>query len=227
MAIFACNNIELTIMKKFLFLLLIPGLSACGDGPEPVLLPPDLAAPVATAATFINPDHFTVNWNDTPDATAYELEIATDIDFSTIVVTEKGVESGFILWGTESMTQYFYRVRGTISGGDPSPNSNIISLYTLPVPPVANQANNVTNSSFTASWSEVPGISNYLLYLSLDNFTSDPPIYVDGYDGVDIAGLAYDVTSLDSTTIYYYAIKAKGDESISFFSNSIFVETTN
>ena len=212
-------------MGKLLFLSLAIGLSACGSGPDPVILPPELEAPVATVGTFINPDHFTANWNESANATGYDLDIATDIDFATIVVTEKGVESGFILWGMESMTQYFYRVRATIAGENPSPNSNIISLHTLPIPPEANQATNVTSSSFTASWSEVPGISNYLLYLSIDNFVSDPPVYIDGYDGVDVAGLTYDVTGLNSNTIYYYAIKAKGDESTSFYSNSIFVVT--
>jgi len=213
-------------MKKLLFLTLAIGVYACGSGPDPLPIP-DLDAPDATAATFINPDHFTANWDEAPNATGYELEIAKDIEFTNVTNIEKGVVSGVILWGMESKTQYFYRVRATNASQSPSPNSNIISLYTLPVPPIASAATNVSSNGFTANWNEVPGISNYLLYLSLDNFTSSPPVYVAGYEGKDVTGLTHDVTGLNSRTIYYYAIKAKGEESISFFSNAIFVETTN
>jgi len=209
-------------MKKVFFIALAAGLYACSSDPEPVVPPP---APVATAATFITEDHFTANWHDAAGATSYELEVATDKDFTAITNIEKGVVTGTIIWGTESMTQYFYRVKATISGGDPSPYSNIISLYTLPDPPVATAATNETSVGFTANWQQVPGITNYLLFISLDSFASDPLEFIAGYEGKDVTGTSFDVTGMDGKTLYYYALKAKGDESISFFSNAIIAST--
>ena len=213
-------------MKNILFIFLVIVLYACGSGPDPVdAFPPP--APVATAATFITDDSFTANWEDVAESSSYELDVATNEDFSTILVTVKDAVTTEIIFGLASNTQYFYRVRAISSSQDVSDYSNVISLYTLPLAPVANAATNVLSDGFTANWQEVTGISNYLLFISLDNFASIPPAYVAGYDGLEVTGETYNVTGLSSKTIYYFALKAKGDNSISYFSNSKFVETTN
>ena len=209
-------------MKNIFFVAIAISLFACGSDPIPVA---PLAAPVATEATFITNEHFTANWNNVEAADGYDLDIAKDSGFSTIIVTEKDVATGKIIFGMESNTQYFYRVRATAIGQIPSANSNEISLYTLPDLPVATVATNVTNNGFTANWTPVVGISNYLLFLSLDSFSSDPPVYVPGYEGIDVTGTSFNVTNLASNTLYYYALKAKGDESVSFLSNAIIVQT--
>lgn len=211
-------------MKNVLCIILASSLYACSSDPAPVEPPP---APVATAATFITKDSFTANWHDVAGASSYELDIASDVDFTTILATVKDAVTAEIIFGLTSKTEYFYRVRAVFTNQEQSTNSNVISLYTLPESPVASPATNVLSNGFTANWQHVTGITNYLLYLSLDNFASDPPVYVAGYDGKDVTGETHDVSGLDSNTIYYYALKAKGDESISFFSNSIFVETAN
>lgn len=210
-------------MKNIIIIFLAIGLIGCGIDPEPFIPP----VPVATAATFITDDSFTANWNDAAGASSYELDIASDADFMTILVTVKDAVTAEIIFGLNSKSEYFYRVRAVFTNLEQSTNSNVISLYTLPNEPVATAATNVLSNGFTANWQQVPGISNYLLYLSLDNFASNPPVYVAGYDGKAVTGETYDVSGLNSNTIYYYALKAKGDNSISFFSNSIFVETTN
>ena len=213
-------------MKNILFISLATVLHACGGGTEPVEPPPP-PVPVATAATFITDDSFTANWNDVTGASNYEIEIATDQDFINIISIDKNAVTAIIIFGLDSHTQYFYRVRAVFSSQIVSDYSNVISLYTLPLAPVATAATNVLSDGFTANWQEVTGISNYLLFISLDNFASIPQVYVAGYDGLELTGATYNVTGLSSKTIYYYALKAKGDNSISYFSNSIFVETTN
>jgi len=210
-------------MKHLFFIILAGVLYACNNEPVLIVTP----APVATAATFITNEHFTANWHDVEGADGYDLEIATDVDFSAIILTEEDVVTGKIIFGMDSKTEYFYRVRTKINGQTPSVNSNVISLYTLPDPPIATAATNVTSDGFTANWNEVPGISNYLLFLSLDGFSSNPPVYVPGYEGKDVTGTSSTVSGLSSNTIYYYAIKAKGDESISFYSNAIIAVTKN
>lgn len=214
---------SLNMMKKILLITLIVGIYGCSTDQGPTALDP----PVAEAATFVTSNHFTANWNNSAGASEYELDIDTAADFSSNFGSITNTHSGTIVFGLDSMTQYFYRVRATLNNRNPSGNSNVISVYTLPVQPEATEATNVLSDGFTANWNEVAGISNYLLYLSTDNFASDPPVYVTGYDGKEVTGTTHDVTGLTAKTIYYYALKSKGDNSTSFFSNSIFVETAN
>jgi hypothetical protein len=93
--------------------------------------------------------------------------------------------------------------------------------------PVATAASDITNESFTANWNSVPGITDYLLYVSTENFPADPPNNLPGYDGIEVTGTSYDVTGLNSGTIHYYVVKAKNGDRISDYSNSIEVQTSN
>lgn len=209
------------MMKNIAIIILLVIISACNKTEDPIAL----QAPVAIAATFVTDDSFTTNWEGVIGANGYELDIDTAADFSSNFGTIQNTFSGTIIYNLDSNTNYFYRVRATIDGSNPSGNSNVISVYTLPVPPEELEATNVLSDGFTANWNELPGINSYLLFVSEDNFASNPPVYVTGYDGVEVTGATYDVTGLGSKTIYYYALKSQGDESISLYSNSIFVET--
>ena len=205
-------------MKNYLLILLII-ISGCSEETQPV--------PVATAATSINADGFTANWHSLEGAQGYELDVSTDIDFSTLIVAGTTDVNSANIGGTESVTEYFYRVRAIFNGQNLSGNSNVISLITLPEAPVAIVATNRTSDGFTVNWIEVQGITNYLLFISEDSFASDPPVYVSGYGGKEVSGTSHVVTGLESSSIYYFALKSKLDEAISTYSNTIFVVTTN
>ena len=211
------------MIKKAILMVIIVGLYACKKDEGPTTLP----APLATDATFITNDRFTANWNAVTGATAYELDVAADPDFFGIIGTDPDASTGTIIFGLESNTQYFYRVRASSSSEQTSVNSNEINVFTLPNAPQAIPGTDITSSGFTANWTTVSEIDNYLLFISTDNFASDPPEYVAGYDGVEVTGTSFVVTGLDSGTLYYFAIKAKGENSTSFFSNSILVVTSN
>ena len=212
-------------MNKILLFTLIVGVCSCNqtsnEGPAP------LQAPVATNPTSVTGEGFVANWNNVTGADGYELDIAVDADFATIILAEKNLTGTRSISGLTSNTAYFYRVRATLNGLNPSDNSNVISVVTLPEKPVAIAATNESSNGFTANWNTVDGVSTFLLYLSTDNFASNPPVYVSGYDGIEVTGTAHDVTGLTSKTIYYYALKSKSGSSVSILSNSIFVETTN
>ena len=210
-------------MKKYLLILLIIVISGCGTTNEE---PAPKPAPVATAATGIYGNGFTANWNDFEGADTYEVDVATDASFATIVFVQETINTGMNIGGLETVTEYFYRVRALINGQVPSANSNIISLITLPVPPIATAATNETSDGFTANWNAVPGISNYLLFISDDSFASDPPVYVTGFAGKEVTGTSHIVTGLDSDFIYFYALKSKYETAISNYSNSIIAVTT-
>ena len=97
----------------------------------------------------------------------------------------------------------------------------------MPDAPIAINATNISNNGFTANWNAVPGITNYLLYVSRDNFPADPPNNIPGYDGKEVTGTSDNVTGLNSGTIYYYVVKAKNGSRISSISNYIMVQTNN
>ena len=184
--------------------------------------------PVATAASDITNEWFTANWNSSSGANDYELDVATDAAFTAIIRSMKNLSpSSTVIDNLNGNTEYFYRVRATFNGENASGNSNSISVFTLPDTPIAINATNISNNGFTANWNAVPGITNYLLYVSLDNFPADPPNNLPGYDGKELTETSDNVTGLNSGTIYYYVVKAKSSDRTSSISNSIMVQTNN
>ncbi len=118
-------------------------------------------------------------------------------------------------------------VQATKNGANPSTNSNTISVFTMPNAPVAAAATNISSSGFTANWDAVDALTDYVLYVSLDNIPADPPTYIPGYNGLPINGTSHTLTGLESGTIYYYAVRAKADARVSEMSNSVEIQTTN
>jgi len=210
-------------LKKLLILSLLILFYACSQTNDPT----PLQAPIATEATDITNVLFQANWNPVSGATDYELDIATDAAFTAIIKSIKNLGGPTLVDNLNGNTEYYYRVRATLNGGDASGNSNVISVFTLPDAPIAIGATNILSNGFTANWNAVPGISNYLLYVSLNNFPANPPNNLPGYDGKEVTGTSHDVTGLNSGTIYYYVVKAKSSDRISSISNSIEVLTDN
>jgi hypothetical protein len=98
---------------------------------------------------------------------------------------------------------------------------------TRPKVPIATPSTDIVNKYFAANWNSVPGITKYLLYLSLDNFPADPLNNLLGYDDKEVTGISYNVTGLNSGTIYYCVVKAKSINRTSCILNSIIVKTNN
>ena len=211
-------------MKYAILLSFILIIAACKKDDDPQ--PP--SAPVATDASDVTNESFTANWNTASGANDYELDVATDGSFNNIVVALKNLApSSTAVDNLDDNTEYFYRVRGTLNGATPSANSNTISVFTLPDAPVVTAATNISSSGFTANWEAVDGLTDYVLYISLNNIPADPPTYIPGYDCLPINGTSHTVTGLESGTIYYYAVRTKVDARVSEISNSIEAETSN
>lgn len=208
-------------MKKLLFLSIIILFVACKKD-DPIVLD----VPVATAATDVTNQQFTANWNNVASATEYQLDVSISSAF-TSVFTVGNLAGSTIITGLEANTEYFYRVRATVNGENPSPFSNVISVMSLPDAPVATDATNITSSGFTANWDAIADISEYLLYVSEDNFPADPPNNLPDYNGIIVTGNSHEVMGLESGTIYYYVLRAKNGTNESEYSNSIFLTTLN
>jgi endonuclease I len=92
------------------------------------------AAPVAIAATIIDNSSFSANWNASPTATGYYLDVATDAGFTSYVngYNGKDVENvlTYTVSGVNYNTNYYYRVRAYNTSGSGF-SSNSINVFII------------------------------------------------------------------------------------------------
>lgn len=88
-----------------------------------------------------------------------------------------------------------------------------------PGTPVALEATNATDNSFTANWQEVNKADGYLL--SVFTLYRETPQYV--FKDKPVTGTSYDVTGIEPETDYYYTVTATRGDQVSGESNVIFV----
>jgi len=191
--------------------------------------PPD--APVATAATEITYYSFDANWTMSEGASGYNLDVSTDVDFTTFVTgyNSKPVmnESVFTVTGLDHNIVYYYRVRASNYTGS-SGNSNVINVATLQIPapeaPVELDATNISTTSFSANWDPSDLAAGYYLDVALDDtFTS----FVSGFNNHNVENVTtYSVTGLTPNTDYYYRVRAYNDGGVStYYSNTVSLTT--
>jgi hypothetical protein len=87
------------------------------------------AAPIAKPATFVFPTFFIANWEASPYAKHYVLDVSSD-DFATYLTGFKGkVVNGtsHLVVGTSFTKSYNYQVRAVNAGGE-SENSNVMPV---------------------------------------------------------------------------------------------------
>lgn len=179
-------------------------------------------APVALEANNIGTDQFIANWSPAFGAESYRIDVATDVNFSSILSgynnrTLSLVTSTSIAEGLQPGTIYFYRVRA-INAGGASVNSNIISLLTLPGVPQSFITQDPQTESIKLSWQVVPSATAYELDVSTSNDFSSlisgyaPKIITPGSTSNFVA------TGLSSNTLYYFRIRARNNQGLSDYS---------
>lgn len=100
----------------------------------------NILAPVATAESSQTTQSFVANWNAVAGAQNYRLDVAEDINFTTIIgaydnrLMAQG-QTSLIVKGLDAGKNYFYRVRAE-GDGITSANSNVITGTTVPDPKV-------------------------------------------------------------------------------------------
>ncbi len=101
----------------------------------------------------------------------------------------------------------------TVSGG----------TVTIPDAPLATEATNITNESFTANWNASTGATKYYLDVSeLSDFST----FVTGFNNLDVGNnTSYSVTGLTATSDYYLRVRANNSAGTSVNSNSILATT--
>ena len=170
------------------------------------------AAVIAKSATDLSQTWFTANWEISSTAVGYWLDVATDNGFTSFVPGYADKEVGnvvsYAVTGLSVKTAYFYRVRAyNICGTGPSSASvPVTTLIEQPTVSNALPATNVSQTSFTANWSNASGATGYRLDVALEQEFSSP---VSGYDNKDVGKLtSLNVIGLNPNTTYFYRVRA-------------------
>jgi len=160
-------------------------------------------APLAQPAADITCDAFTATWNPIFGATGYEVDVADDINFSSILASYNAASTTDTFLNVTGLTAtqtYYYRVRSVTSCGT-SIDTDTISVEVMDIPAAVTNltASNPSCDGFKVSWDEVTYASSYLLEVSQDGFaTTDFSISIPS-NSLSLAGL-------DQGTAYEYRV---------------------
>ena len=177
-------------------------------------------------------------WTAAPDnATGVQYEWEVRLNDASTPGSGNEIETGFTVnglyttgvQGLEFATSYVFYVR-YICNDDPFSASDWIasapfSTLTLQAPE-ATPPTSVTGISFRANWISEPGADSYLFDLSTE---SDFSTFVGIYENLSVTNNFIDITGLTPNTVYYYRVRAVGNNGtqvISAYSNVIERETT-
>jgi|GEM_PF-5580109 len=176
------------------------------------------ATPTPSAAFLINQNSFSVSWDNITGATGYNLDVATDSGFSSILGSYNNLPvsgNSHSISGLTPGVNYYWRVRSSNASGA-SPNSSIISLPTIPANPVTQSVTNALTNGFTINWISVPGATGYSVDLSADNFVT----VASGYSNLSVGNVSsYAISGLLPSTTYQYRIRASNTSGNSGNSN--------
>jgi len=178
----------------------ISGASANSNSINLILNPAIPSAPVANVATDITTTSFTANWATVSGATSYKL-------FIDDVEAYSGTNLNFSKTGLSSGTTHTYYVQAINISGTGS-NSNTVDVSTISSAPVASDATNISNTTFTANWSSVTGATGYKLF-------------VDGINVYSGVSTSCNITSLTASSSHSYYIQATNSGGTSVNSNTI------
>ena len=165
-------------------------------------------APVALPATGATCNQVTANWQAVAGATSYEIDVAADINFTTLNTYNVGSALGAVLTSVAPNTTFYYRVRAFKSPCF-GKNSNVIAFRAAvtPLAVTANAATNIVCSTFTANWTAEANATSYLLDVSLSNTFAT---FVTGFQNLDVGNTtSFNVTGLTPNTNYYYRVRSK------------------
>ncbi len=153
-----------------------------------------------------------LDWNNSPGATSYRVQVSTDPNFTTTLINQvTGSTSQYqVVTALAYNTTYYWRVNATNAGGN-SPWSTTWQFTTLITPPLEPvlllPVNNATGVSLTPfmDWTDVAGTTTYRLQIATNStFTNIV------YNNALIATSEFTVPSgyLIGSTQYYWRVAA-------------------
>jgi phosphodiesterase/alkaline phosphatase D-like protein len=167
---------------------------------------PVLSSP-ANGATG-QPTTVTLDWNTSPGAASYRLQVSTSATFQSYVLDDSTLTgTSRQVTGLSNGTTYYWRVNAK-NGGGTSPWSAVWNFTTSVSPPgafsLSSPANGAANQALagTLAWQSSSGATGYDVFLD----TSNPPTT---NVGSNQAGTSYAYAALAAGTTYYWSVTAK------------------
>jgi len=165
-------------------------------------------------------------WYHSPGATSYEINLATDVSFTNMVLThtQSAADSFYtVTTPLNNYTDYFFRIRA-INAHETTPWSavfNFLTLIATPAPASPANAAVAVPVSPVLAWSASAGASSYTLEVATDTgFTN----IVRSFSG--LTDTSHTVTpQLNSYTVYYWRVKAHQGSDATVFSSRFSFET--
>lgn len=180
-----------------------------------------LPSPQPLPASQIGFTSFIANWEKMPEASSYQIDVATDALFTNILSNYEALNlttNTLQVTGLKANRKYYYRVRA-INSETRSNYSQVVAVTTKNLtPPVATNATNIQSNSFRANWQTVPNASVYLLDVGLDPYFSQ---ILPSYNSLAVIDNFADITGLEASVVYYYRVRAEGFDATSEYSNVV------
>ncbi|WMN06651.1 fibronectin type III domain-containing protein [Marivirga arenosa] len=186
-----------------------------------VVIPAVPEAPDNLIAT-LESNHILLTWSDNSDnETSFVIrrKLMGDTDFISVDTLAADVNSYEDI-EIENNTTYYYHVIA-INITSVSDLSNEITILTKAEVPTAIQGQNISSTSFVASWNDVGENVSYELEVSSDNFQN----LLDNYASIQFDENNITVNGLDPATNYQYRVRSYNDAGLSDYSNTIVVTT--
>ena len=198
-------------------------LSGFGYDPSIPLAPQNLSF------TSVEFDQVNLIWDLTNQSVSYEVQIASDENFSSIVQSKSVNINSAELTGLTELTNYYARVRGINEESVAGPFSTTLFFSTPsedPFSPIALDAVDIGFNQFTATWDAVAGAESYEIDVSTSYVFNT---FVTGYNAFNTGNVnQLVITGLRDNTTYFYRVRSNIDGiTLSKNSSSIVVVTLN
>ena len=187
--------------------------------------------PTDLTLTSTTPTQVTFTWQEATDASGYIINLAQDPDFTNPVSNYFQKDVGNITTITISdldpSTTYYFQLRsyisvnGMISSRSDYTPTQEITTEALPAPTMQ-EATDVTPLRFTANWDAVAEADFYLLDIATD---ADFNNILADYNEKPWFETSISLEDLDYRSNYYYRVKAKRQDHVSEYSETVTVNS--
>ncbi len=151
-----------------------------------------------------------IDWTDVPEATEYEIQVSTDLNFSTTIAIDTVTVSRYFLNNLSNFTNYYAKIRAkskySISNWTQSQKFTTIVGKVSLISPTNNSI--AKDTADNLSWSVVQGKTEYQVQIANDeNFNN---LVVDQ----NITAEQFNYNSLSHFTYYWWKVRAKDPSNI-------------
>ena len=189
---------------------------AVGSSPYDIYIGIEGFIPYPQAPQLVSPPNgaedlgkdVTFEWEPGEQAFEYQVQIATDSDFSDVVIDDTVLETFKDVEDLDLNIHYFWRVRSITEGGTESEWSDIWEFKTVgisPRPLLVTPEDGAGNqpTSITFEWEESPGAETYQLQVAtVSDFTAT------FFDNDAITDTEQFVDGFDNDRLYYWRVRA-------------------